>query len=644
MGILVILLQITAVFFLIRDGFRGITDTSRIINEAISMVGPQNGVLDNEQDYFARYGNTYPFTILMYYICRGIHFWGINSYEPVLMILNIILIDISGVFALHLAEMLRGRIMAIRLLFLFLICPTTYEWIAYTYTNTFSMPFVMGTLYFGIKTARKRKGRIKNIILAGVLGAIGYQIRATTIIPLIAVLLGIVISQKIKSAKQKCILILITLAIFIGTATGSSIICQNHLKNKTIDRTFPITHWLMIGVNTEYNGSTNAEDVNFSMSFPSKKEKVKGNLNRIKERLAKMGPVGYIVLTIKKMQYVWGDGTDGCLRYYTSGEDISLLHSYLYGDRSGVAILYRQIFRSGTFLFALIGVIYQLRKKVLDEFFVISLCAFGAILFFILWEANSKYNISFMELFLLLMADGICCVKRSVRWKPKRFGEIARVQVKEVVFMLLAVIPLCLTSLMILDRTYYTSNQSVYRDVKIQNSSWNEEFISLKNKGEFACQTFTTGKTFNEVRVLTKPEQHINAGSYRFELSDEHGNVLFVQEFPKQNEKTMKWQEFDVPEIYTDDNVRQYKIKIICIKKLDKGMGLRLGITPYKTYDLYTGGKFMVNSSEYQQDMTFSISWKECRSHMGIAEYVSVGMLIWLLFGILLVIVLRQQR
>lgn len=216
-GGLILLLQGIILFFMIREGMKGCTDTSRVIDQAMAMADTQDGKLNNEMLYFARYGNNYPFTILLYYLYRIVRFFGAGYFVPFLMILNTILIDISGVFAIKLVRMLRGNLWGIRIMVLFLLCPTTYVWLLFTYTNTFSMPFVMGILYFGIKAMRRREHRILNIILAAILGAVGFQIRATTIIPVIAVVMGVLTAWRIRSYKERILMIFIVVAI-MGTS------------------------------------------------------------------------------------------------------------------------------------------------------------------------------------------------------------------------------------------------------------------------------------------------------------------------------------------------------------------------------------------------------------------------------------------
>ena len=72
-------------------------------------------------------------------------------------------------------------------LVLFFLCPTIYLWLTSVYTNTLSFPFIMGILYLGLidKPAKRWRMAVHDVLLAVVM-AVGYRVRPTTIIPIIA--------------------------------------------------------------------------------------------------------------------------------------------------------------------------------------------------------------------------------------------------------------------------------------------------------------------------------------------------------------------------------------------------------------------------------------------------------------------------
>ena len=631
---LIFFIQTIIVFFLIKDGFKGITDTSCVINEAIAMVESQEGLINNESVYFSRYGNNYPFTILIYYICKVVYFFGFRCYTAVLMILNIIFIDLSGIFALKLVRMLRGNISGIKFLLIVFFSPTTYIWIVFTYTNTFSMPFIMGLLYYGIKAMRRYEHRMRNILIAAVLGAVGYQIRATTIIPLIAVIIGILLSMRIRSKKEKVSMILIIIGVFVGVMLVSSLVCRSHLVNTDQDRTFPFTHWMMMGLNVKKNGFVNSQDVKFSMSKPTKQEKVKGNLGKIKERLSEMGPVGYIMLMAKKMALVWGLGSDGYPGFYVNGENISGIYSYTYGDKGGFLAIYCQVFRSVTFLFILFSIFCQLRRKGVEEFFVISLTVLGAIVFFLLWETNRKYNICFMNLLYFLMEDGITRILIFVHKKEKSVSQYRRKQYRWAASLLFFAVPLMTSILMVVDYPYYNEKKSEYHSVAISDIRNKEQQLSLKRKGDVAEQTFITDKEFNQVCVMYKNVKRTKENSYQFQLLNENGDCIKMQNISAKKESKNEWENFDLNTSQLPAGQKKYTIRILCLKNQEKGISV--AVTPYDAYDLYTGGSLRVNSHPSKRDMVFCVTYRMKTSIIGIRGYVIFGLLVYILSGMLI--------
>lgn len=626
---IIIFIQSIFVFILIKNGFKGITDTERIINEAIAMVGPQGGRIDNEAAYFSIYGNNYPFTILIYYLCRIMNLIGLHCYTDILIIINVILIDLSGFFAFKLIRMLRGSTGGICFLVLFLVSPTTYVWIAFTYTNTFSMPFIMGLLYWGIKMIRKKEHRARNIVFAALWGAIGYQIRPTTIIPMIAVGIGILLTVRIKSGLEKTKLFLVFSGIFVGVMILSLLLCQSHLKNTKEDRNFPFTHWIMMGLNEKKTGFINDSDVKFSMSFPRKTEKIEGNLKEIKERFSKMGPFGYLTLITKKMNLVWSVGTDGNPRFYSNGENISWLHQYIWGDKNGLFVIYCQIFRSFTFLFILISIYYQFRRKRTSEFFVISLTMLGAVLFLILWEANQKYNICFMNILYILMSDGITRTLVSMAHWSDHCAYKEKQRCWYGVTLLLITISLGITVFMVSFQQFYLYDSSEYRKIVIQDVSNVESSISLLRKGDVAEQTFTTQKAFNEIRLMCKNNPKAVIHSYRIELINGNGDRVIGGNLEKLSRNEKGWLILNLEDIPASADERLYTLRILCMDEQKEG--LRLSVTPHDTYDLYENGSLIVDSRPQKKDMVFSVSQKSAEPLMRKEIFYMLILGVWIL-------------
>lgn len=172
-------------------------DSFKVIDMASNMVYNTKGMLDNTIDepvyggYFARYSNNHGITLFFYYFFSMLRFFGCEQFILAARILNVILLDL-GIFLTYLsARKMWGSRKADIVLLLMALSPTTYVWLFWSYTNTFSIPFVMGILLlylYGKDSKENKKVALHGMCMA-VVGVIGYFIRPTTIIPIIAVII-----------------------------------------------------------------------------------------------------------------------------------------------------------------------------------------------------------------------------------------------------------------------------------------------------------------------------------------------------------------------------------------------------------------------------------------------------------------------
>lgn len=442
-------------------------------------------------------------------------------------------------------------------------------------------------------------------------------------------------TMRIRSGKEKICMLLLVAGIFIGVMLATSFLCRTHIVNRESDKTFPFTHWVMMGLNVDKNGFVNNSDVNYSMSLPTKQEKIKGNVEKIKERLSKMGPVGYVLLVAKKLEYVWGAGGDGSLGFYSCGENITGIYQYFYGDKNGLFCIYSQVFRSITFMFALYSVFFQLRKKGLDEFFMLSLTVLGAILFFIIWETNHKYNICFMNLLYILMGDGINCFAGFTRQNKKMEMFLQKKWCRQGVLMFILVIPLAISTLMLADFSHYIQKKSEYHRVALSVINHKAEYISLKKNGDVMEQTFITDQNFNKVYILCKESSKWMKDNYLLQLLDEKGDDIGIRQISEEVTEGIdgRWICLHLDEIPAVQKAKRFTIRVVCLKNQKKGISL--AITPYDMFDLYEDGSLKLNHTLSNRDMAFCVVNSREESLISTTGYIIFGLTVWVFSGIL---------
>ena len=83
-----------------------------------------------------------------------------------------------------------------------------------------------------------------------------------------------------------------------------------HVDAKKFNQQFPVVHWVMMGMNEKSKGGFNRNDRRYTSSFPTKEQKRKADIARLKQRVKKMGPVGLAKHFGNKMMRVWAMGDD----------------------------------------------------------------------------------------------------------------------------------------------------------------------------------------------------------------------------------------------------------------------------------------------------------------------------------------------
>lgn len=407
-----------------------ISDPARVQNEALMMVQKQHGQMNMEDLYFQRYPNNHFIVVVFYYFYKILYFMGIQKVWIPTILLNLISIDTGILFSWLIARRWKGVKMADLVLCLFILCPTTYVWLTTVYTNTLSFPFVMLILYLCLRLQdeQTQENSHKGFwALMGAVMAVGYWIRPTTIIPIIAVALYFIVhgSRHMKQEdRTRCLTgAVLAAGVFVCCFMGCRGLVDRHVDRSRLTGEFPVTHWIMMGLNTDSFGAYSREDEVYTMNFETKAQKRQADIARLKERVARLGKTGLAYQAMAKMFGVWALADDDCFNKAAYASDFPGWYRYFMGKDNTWYLLFMQAFRVVTFLFLCGSILGQMRQKKYDRSYVLSLTFLGAVLFFVLWEANRKYNVCFMGVCLLLMADGI---EGCLQWIRQRMPGILR--------------------------------------------------------------------------------------------------------------------------------------------------------------------------------------------------------------------------
>ncbi|MEG0904261.1 MAG: hypothetical protein RSF30_08555 [Lachnospiraceae bacterium] len=139
---------------------------------------------------------------------------------------------------------------------------------------------------------------------------IGAQIKPTTLIGLIAIVMAEFLSPSRSSWKQYIkigIMVMVTV-ILLSTFSKVTTKMMESLGVNTEQRV-TFMHYLMMGFHEETLGAISGEDLSFSVNIPTVEKRKKQNLRVVKERLHDYGLEGYIEFLQQKLLMNTNDGS-----------------------------------------------------------------------------------------------------------------------------------------------------------------------------------------------------------------------------------------------------------------------------------------------------------------------------------------------
>lgn len=518
-----ILLVVLQLIFLCNAGNLLRYDALKIYDEAVSIFYDGEISPTTKEGYFSYYANNHPIVIITFLILkvgRLLHIVAADFGNGIffLQLINLMAIDVALFFGyLFIRDVLKKKTVGFVYMIVALVSPLSYIWIPFYYTNTLCMPFFMAGLWLAFRFGKMQKHgdrKRKNMVLlwaAGVFLGIGFMIRATVIITIIALFLAHLFMPGIceprdvnrKEFAKKCFLQLIIFAM--GLLLGAYSLRPFTNKYVRFDYThtaFPTVHWLMMGADGE--GTFNKKDEAFTAYFTTAEDKRNADKIVLKERLQEMGAGGTIVHAIGKMCLTFSDGTGNYEQELSISDRYGSFYRYVYGDCNEGVKTCLQILYMTVFLCAILTAVRLLKEKNISHEFVIILNLLGAFLFYMLWEAGSIYNMGFMPLYYIILACGVSC---------PIFKKRVTVSVLAVTFLILV---------------YFGQNKSDNELVyQVNQYMFQTDNYCECTDGMLLEQTFESEGSFDHISVQVRnPLAMENDSIYELTLLEENGTVL----------------------------------------------------------------------------------------------------------------------
>ena len=416
--------------------------------------------------YYSRYANNLFLTYIFLNIYKLSKVIGIYNGYFLLLFIQSIIFSVGGYLIYKIADMYfkeRYKIYSVCTWIIYMIIVGLSPHIVLTYSDGIGMFLSLLLTYIIFKLEDKKilinnKEIIRNRILKTILilfftnlTIISYYIKPQIIIVSIAygiikltniilsiikkyiIKLKIINSKKIINNKNKIqtniyYIIIILLIILTGYMTYTYIRKANNSMGIDVDKEkrFNITHYAMLGWNTESKGVFTIKDENFSGKYEQLKDREKANIEELEKRINEMGIGGVINQISRKILTNYNDGTFSGVatfvyirdEYNIQGLDNNLSEflKNIYYERGKYNQIYKQIMQC-LWISILIFNMFSYSDSKSRKIAIIILALIGLFLFETIFEARSRYIFVYVPLYIFI---GVIGIKNVLNWTSRR--------------------------------------------------------------------------------------------------------------------------------------------------------------------------------------------------------------------------------
>ncbi len=299
-------------------------------------------------------------------------------------------------------------------------CLPFYMYAQFLYTDTSGLFLLTILIYLDIKIFREDffPRRIAYAVLAGMVAGITYHVKVIPFILFIAMILAEFLHRSHR-AREKAVVLASAVLICLGTwySVGSY---SDQISSEQFGITaeakerwqFPLTHWIMMGLNQESMGGYHEQDVIYTAYFSSMEERKSENTKVIQERMHAFGMDGLLThIFHRKLPRTWGNSClagDNYLRQLPKNRESDVVQfMMLNGKYHHYCLVYTWTYYVILFVGIILSGIMAVKNKQRQDVLLMGRIALlGLTLFQILWECNSRYLITFIPLLIIMALDG----------------------------------------------------------------------------------------------------------------------------------------------------------------------------------------------------------------------------------------------
>ena len=263
-------------------------------------------------------------------------------------------------------------------------------------------------------------------LLVGFVLFCGMRIKPTIVVIYIAICMMCVGRKKIKKLQ---IFICAILFVFALNLFWNIFVQKQDVFLIDENKSVPVTHYIMMGLNDNY-GVYSEEDLEITNSGKSKQEKIKINMEEIDKRIHNMNFVSHLKRLWNKLRFVYSEGNffwggEGGMNFINFNlEKHKAIRNLFYIN--GANYDYYKYSMQGIWFSLLLFISLNLLKVKSytsdSEISILFLIILGITMFVLLFEARSRYLISFLPFFSMAAGEGAAHIFRCFDRKVQRSG------------------------------------------------------------------------------------------------------------------------------------------------------------------------------------------------------------------------------
>lgn len=474
-----------------------------------------------ESSYLSVYPHQMPLLMLIYFIKSFAIMIHVNP-DNLMIIYNCIMVTLGSWFLYKVIKELFDSKVALIGLIIMLLVPDFYLYASYYYTDILSIPYCIIGFYMLIK-ADKIDNKLKIVyrIIGGLLFAIAFKLRVVTIFLLIAYTISILFKNNIKENIKRLTPIFTSVIVFI-LIYGHVLLPMFHL-NTDKNLTFPSFHWIMMGANVESDGAYTQSDYEFTFEA---KNKVSTDIKEYKKRLKKTN----IEFISNKIRRVWTQGDHDVNRKYKNVNKVDGMYRFLNGASCIFLRYLQQIVLCLIYILFMIAILFELiykrtLKNSIFSTFLISI--FGAFIFYLLWEAQPRYSLTFIPWIIIGGSYSIVKLKKLFEVKEIKIDklEISFKNVKKIFGISLIVLSVLNT---IISFNEFCLTKKKTNLIRYSQYYGTNHFPVIKDSVK---QEFSVRNNFNVIELMFNGVGDYNDLKYNFKLYNSKDKLIYEKEF-----------------------------------------------------------------------------------------------------------------